>query len=160
MSKRPISHIGFSVSDVGRSVAFYCGLLGFEEVTGWTRSEPYLGELTGNRDVVINAVILKLPEDSLLLELAQYDGADGHAIEPASANPGAAHLGLNVENLDSLYASLREKGAEFVSSPVTPTVGPNAGGRAVLMLDPDGFRIELVQSERSLDGQRIETSSE
>lgn len=160
MSKRPVSHVGFSVSDLERSRDFYRNLLGFEEVTNWTRSEAYIGELTGNPGAVIHTAIMKHPDDPLLLELVQYDRTDGHAIEPASANPGAAHLGLNVENLDSLYASLLERGAEFVSSPVTPTVGPNAGGRAVLLLDPDGFRIELVQTERSLDGQQVPSSRE
>lgn len=160
MSKRPISHVGFSVGDLDRSRDFYGNLLGFEEVTNWTRSEPYIGELTGNPGAVIHTAIMKHPDDPLLLELVQYDRTDGHPIEPASANPGAAHLGLNVENLDSLYASLLEKGAEFVSNPVTPTVGPNAGGRAVLLLDPDGFRIELVQTRRSLDGQQIPSSRE
>jgi gluconolactonase len=33
-----------------------------------------------------------------------------------------------------------------VSPPVTPTIGPNKGGRAVYMIDPDGFRVELIQS--------------
>ena len=160
MSKSPISHVGFSVSDLERSRAFYCGLLGFDEVTSWSRSEPYIGELTGNPGAVIHTAIVKHPDDPLLLELVQYDRTDGHAIEPASANPGAAHLGLNVDSLDSLYASLRAKGARFVSSPVTPTVGPNAGGRAVLLLDPDGFRIELVETARSLDGRSIRASGE
>lgn len=160
MSKRPVSHVGFSVSNLERSRVFYRSYLGFEEVTSWTRSEAYIGELTGNPGAVIHTAIMKLPDDPLLLELVQYDRTNGHAIEPASANPGAAHLGLNVENLDSLYDSLLARGAEFVSSPVTPTVGPNAGGRAVLLLDPDGFRIELVQTQRALDGQQIQTASE
>jgi len=33
-----------------------------------------------------------------------------------------------------------------VSPPVTPTIGRNRGGRAVYMIDPDGFRVELIQS--------------
>ena len=32
---------------------------------------------------------------------------------------------------------------------MTPTIGPNEGGRAVYMIDPDGVRIELIQSNRS-----------
>jgi sugar lactone lactonase YvrE len=38
-----------------------------------------------------------------------------------------------------------------VSPPVTPTIGPNKGGRAVYMIDPDGFRVELIQSSMGFD---------
>jgi lactoylglutathione lyase len=36
-----------------------------------------------------------------------------------------------------------------VSPPVTPTIGPNRGGRAVYLIDPDGFRVELIETQRS-----------
>ena len=57
-----------------------------------------------------------------------------------------------VEALDELYEVLVGAGVRSVSEPVTPTVGPNAGGRAVYMIDPDGIRVELVQTSRSLTG--------
>jgi len=38
---------------------------------------------------------------------------------------------------------------EAVSEPVTPTIGPNEGGRVVYMIDPDGFRIEFIESAGS-----------
>jgi hypothetical protein len=39
---------------------------------------------------------------------------------------------------------------------VTPTIGPNKGGRAVYMIDPDGFRIELIQTPRDFASYRPE----
>ena len=42
-----------------------------------------------------------------------------------------------------------EKGVKSVSAPVTPTIGPNKGGRAIYMIDPDGVRVELIQSSKS-----------
>jgi len=53
-----------------------------------------------------------------------------------------------VDDCDALYEELTRKGVKSVSEPVTPTIGPNKGGRTVLMLDPDGFRIELLQPPR------------
>jgi hypothetical protein len=32
---------------------------------------------------------------------------------------------------------------------VTPTIGPNAGGRAVYMIDRDGIRVEFIETRRS-----------
>jgi hypothetical protein len=33
--------------------------------------------------------------------------------------------------------------------PVTPEIGPNKGGRIVYMIDPDGYRVELIQTSNS-----------
>ena len=34
---------------------------------------------------------------------------------------------------------------------MTPTIGPNEGGRAVYLMDPDGIRVELIQTRRSFE---------
>ena len=44
---------------------------------------------------------------------------------------------------------LASAGVKSVSAPVTPTIGPNKGGRAVYLIDPDGFRVELIQTATS-----------
>lgn len=54
-----------------------------------------------------------------------------------------------VDDVDAWYAQLTSKGVKSVSPPVTPTIGPNKGGRAIYMIDPDGVRVELIQSSRS-----------
>ena len=52
----------------------------------------------------------------------------------------------------SFYKVLRDQGVRTVSEPVTPTVGPNKGGKVVYILDPDGVRIELIESQLTLAG--------
>jgi hypothetical protein len=42
---------------------------------------------------------------------------------------------------------------EFVSGVQSPTAGPSTGGRVVYMLDPDGIRIELLQTRLTLAGE-------
>jgi len=44
------------------------------------------------------------------------------------------------------------KGVESVDPPVTPmkpTIGPNKGRRAIYIIDPDGIRVEFIESARS-----------
>jgi len=41
---------------------------------------------------------------------------------------------------------------KFVSPIKSPDTGPNRGGKAVYMLDPDGIRIELLQTTKTLAG--------
>ena len=43
------SHAGITVADLDRSIAFY-GLLGYEVIARWVRTEEYLRELVGYPD--------------------------------------------------------------------------------------------------------------
>ena len=151
-------HTGLTVRSLERSVAFYRDLLGFEEVFAWNPRAPYIGELVGYPNVDLHAVILRIPSSDVFLELLEYRGVDAEAVDSGNANPGTAHIAFAVDDLDALYAELTAKGVASVSPPVTPTIGPNKGGRAVYMIDPDGFRVELIQSSVGFDQFRPDAS--
>jgi lactoylglutathione lyase len=87
--------------------------------------------------------------------ILEYRGVERTPVDPATANPGTGHFCLFVDDLDRLYADLVGKGIEFVSEVQTPTWGPNEGGRLVYMKDPDGIRVELVQTKHRSDGERL-----
>lgn len=142
-------HTGLQVESLERSVAFYRDLLGFEELFQWNPRAAYIGELVGYPDVDLHAAILRMPDSDTFLELLEYRNVDRDSVDTSTANPGTAHIAFFVEDLDGLYEELRAKGIDSVSTPVTPTIGPNAGGRAVYMVDPDGIRVELIESSRS-----------
>ncbi len=141
-------HTGIQVTDLERSLVFYRDLLGLELVLQWNPQAPYIGELLGYPDVDLHGAILRLPNSDSILEILEYRNVERSPVDTRTANPGTAHLAFRVDDCDSLYERLTSRGVESVSSPVTPTIGPNKGGRTVLMLDPDGFRIELMQSPR------------
>lgn len=146
-------HIGIQVRDVERSAKFYEENLGFERVERWSLSHPYVQRVVGYYpDVTLEIALLKIPGSHLFLEILEYRGVDGTPVDPATANPGTAHFCLFVDDLDELYAKLTAKGVEFVSNVQTPTWGPNQGGRLVYMKDPDGIRVELVQTRKRSDG--------
>lgn len=142
-------HTGLQVHDLERSVAFYRDVLGFEVVFAWNPQAPYVGELVGYPDVDLHAAILRPPDSEVFLELLEYRNVERMPVDTRTANPGTAHTAYFVDDLDALYADLVAKGVESVSPPVTPTIGPNKGGRAVYMIDPDGIRVELIQTKRS-----------
>ncbi len=141
-------HTGLQVESLDRSIAFYRDILGFEEVFRWNPQAPYIGELVGYPDVDLHAAILRMPGSDTFLELLEYRNVEREAVDTGTANPGTAHVAFFVDDLDALYRELRSSGTRSVSDPVTPTIGPNKGGRAVYMLDPDGIRVELIQSSR------------
>jgi lactoylglutathione lyase len=142
-------HTGLQVQDLERSVAFYRDILGFEVVFAWNPRAPYIGELVGYPDVDLHAAILRPPNSEVFLELLEYRNVERTPVDTRTANPGTAHTAYYVDDLDTLYAELVAKGVRSVSAPVTPTIGPNEGGRAVYLIDPDGIRVELIQTRRS-----------
>jgi lactoylglutathione lyase len=142
-------HTGLQVADLDRSVAFYRDILGFEVVFAWNPQAAYIGELLGYPEVDLHAAILRLPGSDVFLELLEYRNVERVPVDTRTANPGTAHVAFYVDDLDALYAVLTARGVRSVSAPVTPTIGPNEGGRAVYMIDPDGIRVELIQTRRS-----------
>lgn len=142
-------HTGFQVADLGRSIAFYRDILGFEIAFAWNPQAAYIRELVGYPEVDIHAAILRLPGSDVFLELLEYRNVERTPVDTRTANPGTAHIAFFVDDLDALFADLTAKGVRSVSAPVTPTIGPNKGGRAVYLIDPDGIRVELIQTQRS-----------
>ena len=149
-----VSHFGIQVSDLDRSVRFYGDVLGLELVARWVRDQEYLRELVGYPDVELHVAVFRLPSSDAFLEVLEYRNVERHAVDPAPANPGTAHFCLYVDGLDALYERLLAAGVRFVSPVKSPDVGPNRGGKAVYMLDPDGIRIELLETTLTLAGER------
>ncbi len=138
-------HVGFQVSDLDRSVAYYRDVIGLELVDRLIRDEPYLAQVTGYPDISLEIALLVEPNSRVMLELIQYPSELGSAIDPATANPGTGHVCFVVDDVDAIYQRALAAGHSAVNPPVTPTKGMWTGGRSIYMLDPDGIRVELVQ---------------
>lgn len=142
-------HTGFTVRSLERSIAFYRDLLGFELAFQWNPQAPYIGELVGYPAVDLHGAILRLPGTDVCLELLEYRNIPQTPVDMHNGNIGNGHIAFNVDNLLELYAELTAKGVKSVSPPVTPTIGPNKGGKAVYLIDPDGFRVELIETSQA-----------
>ena len=135
------SHFGICVSDLDRSLRFYCEGLGFEP-TQLHQVGPEFGTLMEIEGVAVRSQFLR--RDHLSIELLFYD-APGHVGEPVRRpvnQLGLTHLNFRVDDVDAVANRLRELGGTVLEHTRT-TFGPEMD--FVYCTDPDGTRIELMK---------------
>jgi lactoylglutathione lyase len=140
-------HTAFQVADLERSLAFYRDLLGFELVWKRVNREDYVRRIVGYPEAELHQALLRFPSSEHCLELIDYRGVERTPVDTQPPNPGTAHICLIARGLRDVYERLVAAGVEAVSEPVHVTSGPNKGRLAVYMVDPDGFRVELLSSD-------------
>jgi catechol 2,3-dioxygenase-like lactoylglutathione lyase family enzyme len=141
------NHVGLTVSDLDRSVAFYRDLLGF--TVRYQRGEvtaEYMPRLVGLPGARLKIAGLDLP--GLHLDLLQYLAPPGATEASRTCDIGNGHLGFTVDDIHAAYRRLSAAGVRFKSEPVAITQGPNQGGWAVYFTDPDGITLEMIQRAR------------
>jgi catechol 2,3-dioxygenase-like lactoylglutathione lyase family enzyme len=143
-----VAMVGFTVSDMDRSVAFYTKVLDFEKVGQAEVAGPAYDQLEGLSDVRQRVVRLRLGDE--YLQLSQYLAPEGR---PAPANARSndrwfQHVAVIVSDMDSAYARLRRFRVQEVSTGpqrLPKTIPPAAGIRAFYFRDPDGHPLEVLQ---------------
>lgn len=139
-------HTCYTVKDMQKSLAFYRDLLGFEVVNERPAvTNQYFRDIIGFPDAVVYAVLLQIPNTVHLLELFEYIHPKGDPQNLTPNNPGSSHIAYLVDDLRAMYPKLKDAGVEFISEPVELNEGPNQGGWALYMKDPNGIIIELFE---------------
>src|SRR5260370_8549310 len=138
------NHVGVTVSDLDRSLAFYRDLLGFH--VAYERGEvtaEYMPRLVGIPGARLKIAGLDIP--GLHLDLIEYLEPKGAEQAGPPNDVGNVHVGFTVDDLRSAYKTLSAAGVKFKSEPVSPTVGPNKAAWPVYFTDPDGVTLEIIQ---------------
>jgi lactoylglutathione lyase len=120
-------HTCYRIGDIDRSVEFY-ETLGFEE-----RRRMPIG------DEAIN-VFMGLPGEDPRLELTYNHGVGSYEL-----GTGYNHIAIAVDDLDQTLAGLAQSGIEPEKPPYRPG-GRTTGSRICFVRDPDGYRIELIET--------------
>ena len=122
-------HTMIRVGDLDRSLRFYTGLLGMQELR--RRDVP-----EGKYTLVF---VGYAPEQSGagVIELTYNYGVDSYEM-----GTGFGHLALGVPDVASTCERLRAAGAKITREP-----GPVKFGTTIIAFveDPDGYKIELIQ---------------
>lgn len=136
------SHVGICVSDIDRSMRFYCEGLGFEPAERYDLDSTQMPGLDRSLEVEgpVTVISQMIQSGGMKVELLNYPG------RPAQGSPstsrgllGLTHLSFNVEKVDSAAARLVEFGATILDE-----TRSDAGIVLLFLTDPDGTRIELM----------------
>jgi catechol 2,3-dioxygenase-like lactoylglutathione lyase family enzyme len=141
-----LSHVGICVSDLDRSLRFYCQGLGFELVESYTVGTEFgrLMEVAG--DIVLQSRFIT--RDGVRLELLRFDapGFQGHAARRPMNQLGLTHLSVRVGDVDATAARIRELGGTVFDHTRSKFDNPDGStSDFVYCTDPDGVRIELMR---------------
>lgn len=135
-----VNHIGLTVRDVERSVAFYRDLAGMEV---WSRRQmggEWFDTLTHNDGAVIDVAMLRL--GTFTLQLVQYLEAGGEVLPVAHHHVGNPHLCIYVDDVDAFHAHATAQGG-LEPTPIVDILG--TGIRSFYVRDPDGIPVEFLQ---------------
>ncbi|HEY2054230.1 MAG TPA: VOC family protein [Solirubrobacterales bacterium] len=141
-----IHHVGITVPDLDRAIAFYNGVLGldFFDPPSPVFDAPELAEQVGVAGANLRQVNMALGDS--IVELIEYTAPEPPAAEPVVVNAiGAAHLAFRVEDIEAKKAELEAAGVEFLDDVNVVEEGVLAGWRWVYFRDPFGIVLELVE---------------
>jgi lactoylglutathione lyase len=140
-----VSHVGVCVSDLQRSVRFYCEGLGFE-----VRREFDIGGHPWTAVLEVDELLLHsriLAREELTIELLQFE-VPGH-VGSAERRPmnalGFTHLAIWVDDIDVEAERVIALGGAVVERTRTVFDTPEIRARWLYCTDPDGVRLELIE---------------
>ena len=134
---RIFNHVGHCVADLDTSLRFYTELMGFTQVMELEPPDEMTGKLLQLDSPGARVVYLKL--DEFILELLHFGAGTEPTRRTAFNEAGLTHLSLNVDaaELDDFLARVGQLGGTVLDD-------TRLGDIAVMILDPDGLRIELT----------------
>jgi catechol 2,3-dioxygenase-like lactoylglutathione lyase family enzyme len=142
-SEPAFSHFGICVSDLERSLRFYCGALGFEKAEAHTIGSEF-GRLMDLPDVVVTSQFIRKGPTAIELLAFEEPPPFGTRERRAVNQLGLTHLSFRVHDLRATTARVVALGGAIVESSRTTV---DLGGTAlefVYCTDPDGVRVELM----------------
>ena len=138
------NHTSFTVSNLDRSIAFFRDILGFTATPKLPRSRSVIQSITGVSESDVMIAYLHGPGHTL--ELIQYLApSDRGEVRPRPCDVGFAHIAFNVEDIDAIVTLSSDHNVFPIGQITTVDQGPNKGGKAVYLRDPDGITVELIQ---------------
>lgn len=135
-------HIGIIVSDMEKSINFYCKLLGHKIIIDFIEHGEYFSQLVG-MPISKARVVKANASDGIYVELIQF--LTHKNIEPNSNAYNVrsrCHICYTVDNIEEIYSKLVSEGIKFISKPLKSPFDPV---KTCFCYDPDNTMIQFVE---------------
>jgi catechol 2,3-dioxygenase-like lactoylglutathione lyase family enzyme len=149
-----VHHVGITVSDLERSIAFYTKL-GFQLLfSPLSYSGKQLDKALNVEGTKLRSALLKA-NDGTMVEMLQYLEPKGRLNKGRNYDTGKLHIAFRVPDIERAFTEFK-KTAHFNSKPLTVEEGPLKGIKFVYFADPDGITLEFFQeSEESVSSKPL-----
>jgi lactoylglutathione lyase len=137
-----LHHTAIVVADLDRAIAFYTERFG--ATVEWIRdvSDPSIAALQELSSARFTHAFLRF--GAARLELLRFDEpADGGRVQRRANDLGISHICFACPDVAAMYDTLRAHGVQFSRPPHSIV---DAGTVLAFCVDPEGNRIELLQS--------------
>jgi catechol 2,3-dioxygenase-like lactoylglutathione lyase family enzyme len=160
---RGLYHWVHSTGDAERAFAFYHDVLGIELArspfagppppdapsprivsAADARGDPLVWDLTDTHGARFRTVFMHAPNLPFGLELSEFFDIPRGDRQANPWDPGASIIEIAVRDLDAVFGAAAARGASAITPGGSPIDVPD--GRAVLLRDPDGYLLRLVQA--------------
>jgi catechol 2,3-dioxygenase-like lactoylglutathione lyase family enzyme len=133
------AHVGITVEDMDRTLAFYCDLLGFKV----EKDVAYSGEVSKLFGLPGSDVrLVWIRGFGLRVELIKFNSPEVKKVAPKEINEtGITHFSIEVKNIQEWYERLVKAGVELTCSPVSP----RPGVKSTYIKGPDGVTIQMQE---------------
>jgi catechol 2,3-dioxygenase-like lactoylglutathione lyase family enzyme len=141
-----LGNLAHTTETLDKTVPFYRDVLGL--TTTWNPQSPpqklneEMSKFTATQGASFRAATFRIPNANFGFELTEFTGAPRKSGVPQISDIGAATLALQVRDLNAVLAKVKAAGATIVTQGGMPV------NNEIVVRDPDGFLIELVQPAR------------
>jgi catechol 2,3-dioxygenase-like lactoylglutathione lyase family enzyme len=145
-----INHVGVTVRDLDRTLAFYREFFGIEPLFQGLGENADISRSVGLDDVRVRFAFIDL--GNTRMELLQYERPLGRQTQDMrNCDVGAIHVCFDVDDLTAKYEQLKAGGIQFITSPIRldENQGTLAGLEYVYFRDPDGLMLQLYEMPKS-----------
>jgi catechol 2,3-dioxygenase-like lactoylglutathione lyase family enzyme len=143
MAMERIRHVGIVVSDIEKSLKFYCEVFGLKKSVDTTIKGNWIDSFYNAKGVNFRSVKLTYEkgEEFADIELLYYPLDSQYAVGPKTLF-NSTHIAFVVDDADKIHNACLAMGGKCNSAPL---ITPDGNYKAFFCQDPDGNYLEINQ---------------
>ena len=130
------------------TLAFYHDVFGLDAPAPRPLLSPGVPALTNSPGVKLRLSTLHFPNTDFGFELTEFSEVDRKPGQARHTDPGAALIALRVKDMETVLAEIKKLNTPIITTSGAPVTiaTPNGKIRSMLIRDPDGYVVEVVES--------------